>query len=365
MKSKSAKPVNQIKKVLIIQSAKLGDMVCTTPLFRALKNNNPNLTVGVMGNGINQKLLASHPNVDRYLVLTKSFSANLKTIKRFAPDYIALTSPSLSNLAVAYLSGAQVVAPKIEGGISPYETKSYRLALNLVTAIPHRMGNYAPSEYLKLLEPLGIQTTDTTKTLTYSAEAKDKVANYLLNNHFNPSQDFIVIISPSAGNKIKNWGGERFAAIANHLMATYNAKVIIIGGAVDKEEITAMTASLSPSPNWINTFDQWSLDELKALISFGHLFISVDTGPVYIAEAFKVPTIDIVGGMDEREQPPRGEFHQVVVAHREAPAIHIMNARTYNESEARRQTNDITVEMVRASIDEMMAKLQIDKKVSL
>lgn len=90
-----------------------------------------------------------------------------------------------------------------------------------------------------------------------------------------------------------------------------------------------------------------SIDELKALIAQAGLFVAVDTGPVYIAEAFGTPTVDIVGPMDEREQPPRGEIHLVVVPPApRTPQLHIMNARVYNEEEVRRQTESISVEMV-------------------
>ena len=43
-----------------------------------------------------------------------------------------------------------------------------------------------------------------------------------------------------------------------------------------------------------------------------HLFISVDTGPIYIAEAFNVPTVDIVGPVDENVQPPADLFTEML-----------------------------------------------------
>jgi len=42
------------------------------------------------------------------------------------------------------------------------------------------------------------------------------------------------------------------------------------------------------------------------------LYVSADTGPIYIAEAFNVPTIDITGPVNENEQPPQGEKHKIV-----------------------------------------------------
>ena len=86
--------------------------------------------------------------------------------------------------------------------------------------------------------------------------------------------------------------------------------------------------------------------------------MSVDRGPLYIAEAFGVPTVDIVGPVDEREQPPIDVRHVVVVPEgRRRAELHVMNGRVYDAAEARRQVVAISVEQVTRSIDELMRRL--------
>jgi ADP-heptose:LPS heptosyltransferase len=81
----------------------------------------------------------------------------------------------------------------------------------------------------------------------------------------------------------------------------------------------------------------------------------VDTGPIYVAEAFGTPTVDIVGPVDEREQPPIGQKHRVVVPpERRIPALHIMNAHGYDRKEARRQSEAITTAMVLDACRELL-----------
>jgi len=104
--------------------------------------------------------------------------------------------------------------------------------------------------------------------------------------------------------------------------------------------------SLDNNTKVINTLGLFNIDEIKSLISKLDIFISVDTGPVYIAEAFNIPTIDIIGPVDEHEQPPIGEIHKIVKAKRKKPAMHIMNARHCDEREVRKQVDEITVDMV-------------------
>jgi ADP-heptose:LPS heptosyltransferase len=97
-----------------------------------------------------------------------------------------------------------------------------------------------------------------------------------------------------------------------------------------------------------------SIDALRALISRMKAFVSVDTGPIYIAEAFDVPTIDIIGPMDENEQPPRGARHiNVVDPLRGEPIIHIMNSRIYDKETARKSIENISVKMVTDAFDDL------------
>lgn len=348
-RGRAARLSNNPKKVAVIQLAKLGDMVCTTPMFRAVKEKYPDAKLSVIGNVINKELLTNNHDVDEYLVWSnESIFGMVREIRRGGIEALCITGPSTDALAVAYLAGVPcIVVPVVEGGVSPYETRAYKLLRRLVHTEPHHMGHYAPGEYLRLLEPLGIYTNDTTKHLAYSDEAR-KNADAFLYTHSLTEKNF-AIISPSAGNKIKNWPADRFARVAEYLVSR-GLPVVVIGGRRDVEEVTAMLRAVKNSENIIDALEKFSIDELKAIIARAGLFVSADTGPIYIAEAFGVPTVDIVGPMDEREQPPRGPHHVVVAAPREAPQLHIMNARLYDEREARRQVEAITVSMVTEAI---------------
>ncbi len=347
------------KRVCVVQLAKLGDMVCTTPMFRALKQAYGNAEVFVVGNTPNKELLADNPHIDGYIVWNKNPFSMAQLLRRHHFDFLCVTTPNADALGAAYLAGIPLIAvPKVEGGYSPHETVSYRLLRKLVTTRPHTMGAYAPREYLRLLEPLGISTDDTAKTLGFSKEAERKAEEYftrLAQGVEKGERKVIIGISPSSGNKIKAWPSERFAAVADHLVRKYDAEVIVFGGARDEEEVGKMMACIEEQKHVHNALNVFSIDELKAAIKRLTLFVSVDTGLVYIAEAFNVPTVDIVGPMDEREQPPRGPRHKVVTAPRRGvPQLHIMNARVYDAREARRQAEDIPVSAVIAAADEIL-----------
>lgn len=339
--------------ILIIQAAKLGDMVCTTPMFRAVRHTYPEARLCVMGDALNKEVLAGNPYIDEYIVLPKEGGKLRDIIRSKKIDYACITSPNPRVLLALVLARVpRIVAPKIIGGFSPYYTKTYRLFSLFVTQVPHTMGTYAPREYLRLLEPLGIYTDDTRKDIFITDAAKERVQK-MLESAGVRQDELLVGIAPGVGNKIKVWGANRFAEVAAELQKKYGAKIVVIGGSRDADEVQAMLTARAGKEGVIDLSQKLSIEELKALIAKLKLFISVDTGPIYLAEALGVATVDIVGPMDEREQPPRGDMHAVVVAPRTAPAMHIMNASMIDTAEARRQTDAITPEMVVKAAEEL------------
>lgn len=354
-RGRAAKKITDPKKIVVAQLAHLGDMVCTTPVFRAIKKQFPDCRVVVVGNSrANGELLDNNPDVGGYIIYNGKFFSLLRAIRREKFDAGLVVVPNFITLAVFYLAGIpSIVAAELKNENTPNQTGSYRFIHRFVQDSQLFYGQYFPGQYLRALEPLGIFSEDTSKHLGFSSEARVKIDRFVKNSR---SRGGVVIgISPSAGNKIKNWPADRFAELADYIYEKYRAAIVIIGAAMDKNEVENMIKCLKPDTKVINTLNMFNIDELKALIASMDLFIAVDTGPIYIAEAFGIPTLDIIGPIDETEQPPIGPLHLIVTPqNRKRPEMHVMNARNYDYAEARQQVDSITVETVRNKIDELM-----------
>lgn len=356
LKRKSEIPKN----IFILPVGKLGDVICTTPVFRAVRKHLPQTRIFIgQPESSYTELLKGVNLFDSSISVSRGFWKLIQDIKKNNVDYAALTGPDFYVLAALYLAGVQrIVAPRVIYGKCPTQTRLYRLLLNFVTTVHYEVGKYAPLERLRILEPLNIFETDTKKTLAYSDMAREAIRNFYAAQRVVLGSDLVVGISPSAGNKIKNWGGEKFAEVASYLIEKYNAKVVIVGSKRDKPEVDEMLTHLDTKVSVINAYDMFSIDELKALIADMSLFVSVDTGPIYIAEAFNVPTVDIIGPIDEREQPPIGEFNRVVVPPRRIkPELSVMNAREYDVRKAMGLTGQISALMVCTEIDSLICRI--------
>ncbi|MBX4181390.1 glycosyltransferase family 9 protein [Candidatus Parcubacteria bacterium] len=356
IQGKADKTLSSPKSIIIIQRAKLGDMISTTPMFRAVKKVYPECRVIVVGNSINKKVLEGNPDVDEYIVWNDDVSEMVKIFKERKPDFGCTTSPNFHSLAALYLSGIKSIsAPIILGGWSPYETRSYKIIRRFVIAKGHRMRHYVPLENLKLLEPLGIFETNTKKYIYWSKEAEIKINQFL--SEIGTEQAMLVGVMPGAGNKIKQWPPERFSQIVDYLVEKYKAKVLIIGGETNRKEIEEMSSKVRNKESLVDC--SWSsIDELKALIPRLDMTVSVDTGPIFIAEASDVPTIDIAGAIHPSEMAPNDDNFHLIVQSKGEPQIWTMNARVYDYEEARKQIESITVSMVMEKVDELMEKIR-------
>ena len=331
---------SKISRIIVVPDGKLGDVVCATPVFAAIRKHFPSARIIAAGNTrFLSSLLSDSGLVDEYVDL-----------KGYSADIAMLTGPSYEAAVKLYLAGVPfITVPLVEGELSPLVTKPYRILTHFLKTYPYRMREYAPREKLRCLESLGIIEEDTTKHLGFSAGALKKVSRYY-------DGIFTVGLTPTAGHKIKEWPEERFAEVADYLIDKYHAKILVLGGPKDEEKVEK---TISLMKNQATPVTDLNIDELKALISKLHLFISVDTGPIYIAEAFNVPTIDITGPIDENEQPPRGPMHRnVVPSDRKKPELFVLNAKSYNREEALRQVDSITVSQVTNEIDLLITDIK-------
>ena len=345
IRGRATKKPAQINNILIAPAGKLGDIVCATPMFRAVRKAYPQARITLLGNKFTKEVLDNGGLFDDFIEI-KSFDETIKAIKDKKVDFATLNGTSFILLATLYLARIPLIAAPIMDSQIEAETFPYKLLARFVARATFSVGKYIPAQYLKLLEPIGIHSTDTEKKVGFSDKARQDAQSFFTKHGLVPKKDRIIGVTLTAGNKIKEWGIESFAELIRSIVSTGGYKVVLFGSKYDVEASQELFKQLQDATNVIDSAGAFDIDAFKAAISLVDMFIGVDTGPVYVAEALKIPTIDIVGPVDEREQPPQGPMNMVVKAGREKPAISIFNARKYDAIEARRQVESITPAMV-------------------
>ena len=65
----ATQPMQLPERILVIRSDAIGDMILTTPLFRALKTRNPSLKIWVAASAENAQVIAADPDIERNHIL--------------------------------------------------------------------------------------------------------------------------------------------------------------------------------------------------------------------------------------------------------------------------------------------------------
>lgn len=89
------------------------------------------------------------------------------------------------------------------------------------------------------------------------------------------------------------WPTKKWVEIINYLEKNYNAKIIFVGGKNEKQQIKEIVSQLDFFP--LNLTEKLSIRGTTALISYCDLFISTNSGPMWLAAALRKPQIALCG----------------------------------------------------------------------
>jgi len=300
-------------KILVIQTAKIGDIVCSTPVFREIKKKYPESFLSVMVIPLVKDILINNPYIDEIIILDRKKYSGIKGIfqlirqikeKRF--DWSFSLLPGILNNTIPFWAG---ISNRV-ATISKHTTRGTKISSIFNNYyLEYQRHTLALRHYLNLLKFIKINQTNEKKEVFIKLIEEEKALQFLEKNNFK-KKDFLVGISVAAGNEFKEWSLKKFAKLADKLIEEHKANIIFIGSNTEYNKIIK-TQSMMKNKS-INSSRKFSLSEIPALFKHLNLFISVDTGSLYIANAMNVPVVDIVGPIDIYEQPPLGDKCEIV-----------------------------------------------------
>lgn len=294
--------------VLVFQTAKIGDMICTTPVFREIKKAYPHIMLGVVADPVSAVVIRNNPHIDEIIVVDKDRLKGFFGKVSFARDiyrrrYSAalILAPNLPNILAAFWGGIPkrvVICPDYMGG-------TLKEALTLNTDFEYHVSpRMVMDTYLAALRYLGINTKNNKKEVYAWTEAEIKFSETLMG----PA----IGLALSAGNPFKQWGKDKFVALARMLFDATGYTIVLLGYERERSVGVELAATVKSEQRVLNMCGTLSLEELPSIIKRLHLLVGVDTGLIYMADAMGVPVVDIAGPCDMNDQRPTGPFSRVL-----------------------------------------------------
>ena len=118
-----------------------------------------------------------------------------------------------------------------------------------------------------------------------------------------------VVLAPGARWETKKWPVEYYARLAAEILAD-GCAVVLAGG---PDDVVLGQAIQTLTPGVTDLTGQTSLRELGALIQHCSFYISGDTGPLFIAAAFKKPLVALYGPTRPERTGPYGSEASVIL----------------------------------------------------
>lgn len=305
---KSRRP---IRRILVIQTAKIGDMICSTPVFREIKARYPDSHLTVLLHPVNRPLLEANPHVDEIIPAGAESFKHLRgklrlwnLLRRGDYDAVIALNPNLTFAVAAFWA----LIPVRLSLLPNFMGTSYRLAARFWTAVAqHRADRLITLTYLDLLRALGIKSGNPAKEVFVTPES-EAAAGALLGGTPQP----LVGIGVSSGNKLKELGGEKIAALIRLLHQESAANIVLIGSEADQNAAREIMAQVGLEGRIIDATGKLGLAELPALLRQLALYIGVDSGITYMADALLVPVVSIAGPCNMQETGPTGPQRAII-----------------------------------------------------
>jgi len=302
---------NEAKRILVIQTAKIGDLICSTPVFRAVKKRYPHAHLAAMVNPAARGLLEYNPYVNEVIEIERGFYRGLAGKIRLARllhkggyDIAISLNPNLPFTIAMFWA----LIPIRISIIPDFFGITYRLASIFSNHLAkHIRGRLVAETYMEMLKAINIDSKDIAKDVFKSPDADDNVERLLEPRAKSQEPRAKVGIAVTSGNRLKEWGAKNIAALADKLIAEKNSSVVLIGSEKDKDVADEIVKLVLYKDSILDAVGKFSLQELPALIERLSLFIGVDTGVIYMADALNIPVVDIAGPSDMEDQRPTGK----------------------------------------------------------
>ena len=279
-------------RILVIRLSSLGDIILTTPVLDALKDNYRNSEILFLTKQKYQGLFEFDPRISTVIYFEtegkdKGVAGLFRMIKSLNQEKFDLIVDLHSNLRSFFMRLLVKTKKKVH----------YRKKLIPRFLMVHFKRWKAKSvstidSYLKSLGEIGTRVWSRIPRLYSKNENKIWAENFFTGNGLG-KDEILVGIAPGARWETKRWDLDKFSSVAKNLSQDLPAKILLVGNKEDQQLIEEIEDHVGKE-KIIQAVDL-PLDRLIPLVERCELFISNDSGPMHLASALGVPTIGIFG----------------------------------------------------------------------
>jgi ADP-heptose:LPS heptosyltransferase len=274
--------MNPPKKILIVRTDRIGDVVLSLPLAAIIKNNIPEAHVSFLVREYTAPLVKHNKYVDEVIALSEK-NDKAEVVKNVGMlkskfDACIVAFPTYSIALILFLSRIKI---RIGSGY-----RWYSFLFNRKVYEHRKYGERHELEYnVRLLEQIGISEKIDRANVDFGFHLIDdsvneRIKDKLIELGWN-GKEKIIIVHPGSGGSAVDLPAYKMKTLVQKLSGEPEV-VLVITGSTDEAKLCN---SLVVSRKVINTAGMFNLEELIALINYSQILIANSTGPIHIAAA--------------------------------------------------------------------------------
>lgn len=307
---------SEIKNILALKLDHIGDCIIAFPAVRRLKQHFPDSRITVLTSRASRTVWAMEPAVTQTIEFDFFHARSaLGQVELSEDDWQALAErlrpeqfdlaidlrKHLETRAVLQHTGARYLA-----GVD-YRNKFPWLDVSIEwtgdQAFAHKR-QHAAEDLVNLVDAVAASCEIDRQLITWPPGDPSAALGAFLDGLTGRR---LVCIHPTAGNDLKQWPIEFFAAVADRLVEDNGVAIVLIGGPGDEAVGAQLLHRMRRADAAISAIGKFPLSDLPALLVRCSLFLGNDSGPKHIAAGLGVPTVAVHSGtVDVYEWGPIG-----------------------------------------------------------
>ena len=264
-----------MKKILLIRFSSIGDIVLTTPVIRAVKQQ-LDCTLHVLTKKAFDTITGNNPHVDKVYAIHSSTKEVVEDLRNEQYDFIIDLQKNARSIRLRRKLG-------VPSASFPKRNIEKWMLVNLkVNRLPHM---HVVDRYFMAAVPLGVRNDR--KGLEYYIPDDDRVDPGKIDPQLTEGYAGIVI---GGKHNTKILPVEKVIGIADAL----GKPVLLLGGKQDQQAGEEIVEK-SKNQRVFNACGKFNLNQSASLVQQARVIITNDTGLMHIAAAFDKPVITIWG----------------------------------------------------------------------
>lgn len=280
-----------MKRILLVRTDRVGDVVFITPVIRELRKAFPDAFIATLTQPHTKNLLINNPNLNETLtddLDKKTFWSVVRELRRYKFTHGLLMMPTERAAFQMFWAG---INTRIGVGHKLYEviTGMKSVSRNNYTPLRHE-ADYC----MDLARKIGVETSDITLQIFITEKEKEE-AKAILKQHGIGKEDFKIYIHSGSLGSAPNWSEDNYLKLITSILERFpgnKTKVVLTAREMSNEFLSNIQGL--KSPKIINLSE--NLLDLRVLIKVigqADIFISPSTGPMHIADALGIKCIGI------------------------------------------------------------------------